>query len=148
MEIKTIQPVKVFHKTVKTNLANIHNYVGTMPAQLMEEADNLGLNVCSPQIWRYLGSDGNPETEFTLQIALPIAEPNNNIDNLAKLDAFKCAAFIHEGSWSEFGKVYERIIGDVMTARLKMSGETREVYHQVDFENEANNVTEIQIGIL
>jgi effector-binding domain-containing protein len=103
--------------------------------------------VCSPQIWRYLGSDGNPETEFTLQIALPIAEPNTNIEGLASLDTFKCGAFIHEGSWSEFGKVYERIIGEVIIAGFRMTCETREIYHRVDFEVETNNVTEIQIGI-
>ncbi len=147
MEQKTIQSQKVYYKTVKTNLRNIQKYVGALPSEIMEKATHLELNICGPQIWRYIGSDGNPETEFTLQVGLPVDGNTDKVEGIGEFEPFKCVTFIHEGSWADFGKAYQRIIGEVMVAGLKMSGETREIYHQVDFENETNNVTEIQIGI-
>jgi effector-binding domain-containing protein len=147
MEHKQIEMQPVFYKTVKTNLKNIGQYVGNMPAQLMEDLAKEGLQPEGPQIWRYIGSDGNIETEFDLQVGIPVSEKREGDERFSEFEPFKCASFIHKGSWSEFGKVYERIIGEVMVAGHKMNGETREIYHNCDFENEQNNVTEIQIGI-
>lgn len=147
MEYKQIENQPVFYKEIKTNLKNIAQFVGIVPAQLMEDLSKEGLQTTGSQIWRYIGGDGNPETEFTLQVGIPVAEAPLNDNRFIEFGSFKCASFVHNGSWSEFAKVYERIIGEVMVAGHKMNGETREIYHTVDFENEQNNITEIQIGI-
>jgi hypothetical protein len=43
-------------------------------ADLYREAAALNLDVTGPLIWQYVGFDPSPGAEFTLHIALPVAE--------------------------------------------------------------------------
>jgi effector-binding domain-containing protein len=54
---------------------------------------------------------------------------------------------LHEGSWMEMPSTYQTLIADLFKFGHSMSGLTREVYLNMDFENPENNNTEIQIGI-
>lgn len=147
MEIKSIKKQKVFGKSFQTTFKDIQNFVAKVPAQIVEEIKKEQLEICGEQIWRYIGADGNPDTRFTLQIAFPIKENGSKHEQVMNFDDFKCFSGMHYGSWKNFGKSYEKIIGELMVAGHKMTGEIREIYHVVDFEDEEKNVTEIQVGI-
>ena len=147
MEIKNIEKTTVLTKTVKTNLRNIGQYVGNGPAKLVEQAQNFGLEICGPQIWEYVDADGNPDTEFTLHINIPIKSNGSEFENQRELEPLKCAMMMHMGSWDNFRVTYEKLVGDIMQGGHKMTGYCREVYHNCDFENPDNCVTEVQMGI-
>ena len=148
MEIKNEKPCLVFYKTVETTLKDIWNYVGTTPAQLMEEAAKLDLEVTGPQVWNYIGGDGNPDTRFQLEICIPVKEDTlNDPSRLKALKPFKCAVTTHKGKWDEFKNVYEKLIGEIYQSGNTLGDTCREIYINCDFENPENNITEVQIGI-
>jgi len=105
-----------------------------------------GFECSGPQIWVYNGADGNPSTDFELLVGFPVANEAMDVD-ITALEEFNCVTLIHEGAWHKLSESYHKIIVEVTQQGMQMTGECREVYHQVDFENEKNNVTEIQIGI-
>lgn len=147
MEIKNIEAQEVFCKEFRTTLNEVKNFVAKVPAQLVSEIQKEQLEIAGEQIWRYIGGDGNPDTEFTLQIAFPIKNNQKEHEQINEFQSFKCFVGMHYGSWMNFGKSYEKIMGDLMVAGHQMTGEIREIYHVVDFENEEKNITEIQVGI-
>ncbi len=147
MEIKQIKQTKVFGKEIKTTLKTIGEHVKVLPEEVLENLNEKGFKIEGPQVWIYNGADGNPETEFDLMVGFPVANDKMDV-NITAFDDFKCAIVLHKGDWSKLGDSYCKIIGEVKQTGLKMTGECREVYHQVDFENIENNITEIQIGII
>ncbi|MBI9053556.1 MAG: GyrI-like domain-containing protein [Bacteroidales bacterium] len=146
MEIKQVSQSKVFGKEIKTTLETIGEHVQVLPEQILKELNQKGFSTEGPQVWIYTGADGKPETEFDLLVGFPVANDKMDVD-ITALEDFKCVTTIHRGTWAKFQESYCSIIGELMQNGLQMTGECREVYHNVDFENMDNNVTEIQIGI-
>ncbi len=147
MEIKQVNQTKVFGKEVKTTLKKIGEHVKVLPESILVEMNQRGFKIEGPQVWIYRGSDGNPETEFDLLVGFPVSEKAMD-HKITALDNFKCVTLMHKGDWAKFPESYGKIIGDLHQKGLQMSGECREVYHQVDFENIENNLTEIQVGVI
>lgn len=146
MEIKQVKQTKVFGKEIKTSLKNIYEHVKVLPETIASEMNQKAFKCEGPQIWIYNGADGKPETEFELLVGFPVANDKMDI-NITALEDFKCVTAMHKGDWGKFNESYQKIIGEVMQNGYEMTGECREVYHKVDFENVENNLTEIQIGI-
>ena len=148
MNVKEIEPVTVVYKELKTNLMNIGQYVGNEPDKLMKQVEDANLEVTAPQIWEYIDTDGNRETEFTLRIGIPVGETKEiALTNVKELEKFKCVTMEHKGAWENLKFSYEKLMGEIMQNGYKITNYCREVYHHCDFENAENNVTEIQVGI-
>lgn len=146
MEIINVNQTKVFGKSVRTSLKTIGEHVKVLPESILVEMNPKGFKPEGPQVWIYLGADGNPDTEFDLLVGFPVSERALD-ENIVALKNFKCVSAIHKGDWASFSETYCKIIEELMQKGLQMTGECREIYHQVDFENVENNITEIQIGI-
>ena len=146
MDIKQVKQTKVFGKEIKTTLKLIGEHVKVLPETILSELNQKGFSSEGPQVWIYNGADGNPNTEFDLLVGFPVASDKMDV-NITALEEFKCATIIHKGDWGKFGETYCKIIEDITKQGYQMTGENREVYHQVDFENSENNITEVQIGI-
>lgn len=146
MEIKNVTQISLFGKTVKTSLKTIWNHVQVLPQEIMNTMQEVHVNAIGPQIWIYQGADGNPDTIFDLKVGFPVNKQDDS-EEISVLPEFKCATIIHKGDWSKFSETYCQIVGEVLKNGCQMTGECREVYHTVDFENTENNITEIQIGI-
>jgi effector-binding domain-containing protein len=147
MEIKEISSMNVFYKTFQTSLLEMSKYVLTTPTEMYNEAQKNDLKIIGPQVWIYQGMDGNPNTRFTLEIALPVIKPIKNNLQIKELPAFKCAAIIHKGDWGNLKNSYEKIISEIYNSGNSMSNFCREVYTIVESPDSENNITEIQIGI-
>jgi effector-binding domain-containing protein len=149
MEIKCIQPVLVCGVKVRTSLQTIMQYVGDMPEKLMNEIASQGINPVCSQIWKYTGCDGNPETVFDLMICIPVdkqGEDRNGFEFLT-LETFTCATHLHKGSWSEIAAAYCQLMGEITANGSKITGASREVYLNCDFEDPSSCLTEIQLEI-
>ena len=149
METQKIKKTLVAAHTFTTSLSKINEAVGIKPNQIMEELSKQSILAKAPQIWNYIGCDGQMDTEFTLQICIPVAEKGQNTDfiSFSELSEYPCITHMHNGPWSEFARVYENLFANIVKAGHKPTGNCREVYHHCDFEDQAKCVTEIQVEI-
>lgn len=149
MEKKTIEKQTVLMYSMTTTLANIMTDPGEIPMEIMTKAQELGLEVAGPQTWQYVGADGKPETKFQLDICLPVKEAKNDAGKFRfeELPPITCVSDIHKGSWSKLGNTYERMFGEITRKGIQPANICREVYHQYDMENDAGNITEVQVAI-
>lgn len=72
MEIRTQPPMKVLFSSHRTTIPQLNNFVGTIAKELYAEASASNALIYGPQYWIYHGMDGNMDTVFTLEIALPV----------------------------------------------------------------------------
>ena len=151
MQIKNIQPIHVLYYETETSLHALSEYVRVVAQRLYKEAIQNDLEVTGPIYWIYEGADGNPATIFKLTIALPItpAAPVSGSEFQQKvLEPFQCISQELQGDWSGLGKVYGDIFGKIGAENSIPSGQNREIYINMDFQNPAGNITEVQVGIL
>ncbi|WAC11119.1 GyrI-like domain-containing protein [Dyadobacter pollutisoli] len=151
MQLKTIQPIHVLYFETQTSFNEISEHIRHVAHALYRDAVKNDLEITGPVYWIYNGADGNPETVFTLTIALPVSpkpELANSEFRTKYLEKFECATDQLYGGWDGFREVYGQLIPAILSNNLTMSGENREIYINLDFENPDRNTTEIQIGIL
>ncbi|WP_031529461.1 hypothetical protein [Dyadobacter crusticola] len=151
MEIKNIQSLYVHYYETQTSLATLSEYVRVVAKRLYKDAIKNDFEITGPVYWIYEGADGNPETVFKLTIALPItpAAPVTGSEFRQKnLEPFQCISKQLQGEWSVLGAVYGELFSWIGSENKIPSGQNREIYINMDFENPAANITEVQVGIL
>lgn len=149
MEIKTHPPVTVLFSTHQTSLNTLHQYVGIVLKDLLAEAASLQALISGPVYWVYHGADGKPDTQFTLEIALPVQGVTTSQKfGVKQLPAFKALVHEHVGAWEELPSVYGQLLKHIDDRKIPMNDECREIYVNIDFQNPANNITTVQMGIL
>jgi effector-binding domain-containing protein len=148
MEIKTHPPMTVLYSTHQTTIKQLDQFVGNAVKELYAEAVHNDVLISGPAYWIYHGMDGNPDTVFTLEIALPIqGKVNDSRFATKELASFKAACHVHENGWTKIPATYTQIMQFIAMNNLQMTGECREIYSNIDFENPENNLTEIQVGV-
>ncbi|HOU69726.1 MAG TPA: GyrI-like domain-containing protein [Paludibacteraceae bacterium] len=147
MEIKQVDKTKVIKFATRATLKDLNQYTGVMPARLTEAAQKLGIATGEPQIWQYTGSDGNLDTEFSLEICIPIrsftGDPSPFVFD--ELPSLRCISQLHKGPWMELGKTYQDIMEELLKKTIDFKPITREIYINCDFENQQNCITEVQV---
>jgi effector-binding domain-containing protein len=151
MELKKIYPMQVLSFETQTTLNELPEYVRVVAHKMYRVAVEQELEITGPVYWIYKGMDGNPETRFLLTIALPVSFKQGDLNgpefNLKRLEGFNCASVDHLGPWDKLGETYGAIIPEVLSRGLTLSGQNREIYLNIDFDNPEANITEVQIGI-
>jgi effector-binding domain-containing protein len=148
MIIKTHPPLTVLYSSHQTTIQQLHQFVGTVMKDLYLEAVSKTL-VTGPVYWIYHGMDGKPDSLFTLQIALPVKsgfQPSKF--QVTELPSFKTLSHIHDGPWEQLSATYAEMMRHIETNKIPLKDESRELYLNIDFQNSANNITEVQIGII
>lgn len=149
MEIKTHPTVTVLYGSFRTTLNTLHQYIGTTIKDLQVEAVNQQVLVSGPVYWIYRGADGKPDTEFTLEIALPIqGKIVSDKFKVKELPAFKALVHEHLGTWDGLAGVYGQLFKYIDDRRIPINDECREIYVNIDFENPENNITSVQMGLV
>ncbi|KQS32639.1 hypothetical protein [Dyadobacter sp. Leaf189] len=151
MQLKTIYPLHVLYFETETSLNALAEFVRVVARRLYSDAVQNDLEITGPVFWIYEGADGNPETVFKLTIALPVSPSAPLTDSefrLKLLEPFQCISHELQGEWSGLGSVYGQIFSELGTKNKIPSGQNREIYIHMDFENPAGNITEVQVGIL
>jgi len=138
----------VLYSTHRITLKDLNTLVGTVLKDLYKEAISNDVFVSGPCYWIYYGMDGQPDTVFTLDIAIPIQGSLNSARFASKeLPAFKSVSHVHEKDWSTLSDCYGQIMQFVSSNQVEMTGECREIYWNIDFEHPENNLTEVQVGV-
>lgn len=149
MEKKIVKSTSVLCFSIGTSLKNMMADTGNLPIELAEKALELGLEIAGPQVWVYDGADGNLNTRFELTIAIPVNKTGGDPGKFrfAEFPEINCISEIHRGPWAKLGETYQKLTAPIAQQRLTFTGISREVYHVVDFENQENCITEIQIEV-
>ena len=147
MKIKTHPPVTVLYSSHRTTLKELKQ-LQPVVKDLYTEAANNAL-ISGPLYWIYHGADGKPDTEFTLEIAIPIQGQYSSSKFLTKqLTPFKAVTCLYEGSYDQIYAGYSEILQYIDAHKIPINEESRELYLNVDFQQPENCVTEIQVGAL
>ena len=149
MLIRTHPYMTVLYNTRQATLNDLPYLSGTVARDLYRYVADLDLLVCGPQYWFYYGVDGRPETKFTLEVALPIQGkiPTAVLPYFKRIPAFRCLSSRYQGPWEGIAQEYQRMLQHISDNQLKMSGIYAESFLHIDFDDPANQITEIQIGI-
>ena len=150
MLIRVHPPMTVLYNSRQASMAELPDLSGTVIRDLYKYVADLDLLVCGPQYWFYYGVDGRPETRFTVEIALPVQGriPTSLLAYFKQTPAFKCLCHRHEGSWEGLPGTYNKMMEHISSNGLKMNGIYAESFLHIDLDDPANQVTEIQIGVL
>jgi effector-binding domain-containing protein len=96
----------------------------------------------------YHGMDGQPDTLFTLEIAIPVRKAfHSSKFNIKELDFFKAITFPHEGPWEQLPGSHAQIMERLAEHHIPVTNECREVFLNINFNEPEKNITEIQIGV-
>ncbi|PWJ59829.1 effector-binding domain-containing protein [Dyadobacter jejuensis] len=152
MKIEQSPELSVICFETQTSLSTLGPFVRHKARELYKVAADTGLEVLGPIYWIYQGADGLPDTPFQLTIALPIAPTSSPWQSetftLKVLPAFRYVSQRHQGPWELLGQTYGELIGYLQQQGLQMSGENRELYLRMNFEQPAHHLTEVQVGVL
>jgi len=147
MEIKTHPPVKILSSRNRTTLQQLGQF-GPVMQEMYEEIISKKVFISGPLCWIYHGLDGKPDTEFTLEIAIPV-EGNIQSDKFTvrELAPFKALVHTHDGPFEQLPDSYKMIMRYVDENKIPILDESREVYLNIDFKRPQYNITQIQVGI-
>ncbi len=149
MEIKKTNSFSVLSFKKQVKLSDLQEYVRIKARELYVDAIHNNLEVMGPVYWVYYGMNGDANTPFTLEIALPVHKLNGYKGDfdINSLGAFKYVSLTHNGEWQKLPSAYATLFGDLKSQGYAPSGESREVYIHIDFSHPENNITEVQVGI-
>jgi effector-binding domain-containing protein len=149
MLIRTHPYMTVLYSTRQATLSDLPSFAGTVVRDLYHYVADLDLLVCGPQYWFYYGVDGKPQTRFTLEVALPVQGkiPTAVLPYFKRIPAFRCLSSRYEGPWEGIAAEYQRMLAYISDNDLKMNGIYAESFLHIDFDDPANQITEIQIGL-
>jgi putative intracellular protease/amidase/effector-binding domain-containing protein len=148
-KIESLPPFHFFYRSYRTNIAGLATLARTEAQELYRQAVAAGLELAGAPQWHYYDFNGDPDSDFTLEIGIPVAAPGAAPEPYAckTLPAFRCVSMQHSGSWETISATYEKLFAGIWMAGLKTSGHNREYYIQYDPDQCAVNNTLIQIGL-
>jgi len=160
MLICTHPYMTVLYSTREATLHDLPKFSGTVVKDLYQYVADLDLLVCGPQYWFYHGVDGKPTVagglpqilgaqKFTLEVLIPVQGkiPTAVLPFFKRLPAFRCLSSRYEGPWEGIGAEYQRMLQYISDNGLKLNGIYAESFLHIDFDDPANQITEILIGI-
>ncbi len=148
MELKLIKPISFYTFSAKVDFMEMMQYVRVMAQNLYGSAIDNKLEITGPLYWIYNGMV-DMESKFDLDICLPVthSETESKEFKIKTRTEFKCVSAIHTGTWFGLKNTYDKLSHFMEEKGYQPSGENREIYINMDFDEEDNNITEVQIGI-
>ncbi len=149
MYVKTHPPVTVLYSQHQTTLSQLSQYIGTVVKDLCAEAVQQNALISGAPLWIYHGMDGKPDTVFTLTIAIPVQgqfQPSRFA--IKQLPAFRAVTHTHEGTWDTLAETYQEVMHHIDANKIPMTEECREVYLNIDFQQQQYNVVQVQMGVI
>jgi effector-binding domain-containing protein len=152
-QFKQIPPIPVIARRDRLTIPQISAHSGPAIQSLIETLNRLGVSPAGgAMIYVYHGCNGDPAIEFDLEICLPVdaglaARVKPPIE-LKSTSPFQCMAVDYVGPMSGIGRAWMELVQAVRAAGRQPTEQSREIYKKwVGFDS-AENVTELQQGIV
>jgi effector-binding domain-containing protein len=149
MQITEILPANFLYHREETKITDLEKFL-PYGQELFAESVRHQFPITGPVHWHYYNFNGEPANSFFLDVCLPIGMIPAEYDgkfHIKRTEAFVSLYEIHFGSWSTIPQTYQTMSAFISEKGLKPTGNNREVYINVDFNNPEANQTIIQIGI-
>lgn len=149
MKVREVKPINFLFFRTETKVSELEKFL-PVAQELFREAVKYNLAITGPIHWHYFDFEGDVNKSFTLEIALPVGETQEEYDgkfHFKRTASFKCVSAVHEGSWLDMPRSYGRMMEFINQNNFTPLARNREIYVNVDFKHAEANVTEIQIGI-
>lgn len=150
MNTKNVAPKKYFFYSEKTTLRELNDVANKEVKPIMEAVEELGLQPVGPMEFIYFDCTEEMDKEFTLEIAIPVADQKPYSGGkyaFKEAEEFKCISQTHHGDLAKLPEVYDTMFKKISADNVKVTNEIREVYKHYEVNSSANNVTEIQVGL-
>lgn len=154
MLIHTADPITVVSVQMTATLNTLTNVVGNTPQQLYSEFEAQDIPPAGPMLFVYRGMDGDPDSPFELEVALPIDQSTAagkaySGERVVKtLTPFDYVEKTYVGAMENMGKDgYEPLFIAMAKSGIESNGEAREIYVNWAGPESPENRTDIQIGV-
>jgi len=148
--VKEVPSTVFLASTHTTTIPQLEGLASKITAQLFAAADQSGLTLAGPMEFHYYGIDGDPQKEFKLVIALPLASRPEFAPppfSILETKPFSCASLDYVGAMAGIRSGYMQLMEGMGQQNLRMTSECREVYKHWIGPDSSENVTELQYGI-
>src|SRR5688500_100519 len=101
MQVKAIKPISFLFFRKETRISELAKFI-PVGQELFREAVLYKLPITGPVHWHYYGFQGDESKFFTLEIALPVGDVEEDYDgkfHFKRTESFKCVSYVHEGNW-------------------------------------------------
>lgn len=143
MELHITPPLAVLSCRRRLRLPEIGLHAPRVYADLHARARSRGFAADGPPVFVARDMPTDAQTLFDMDFCLPVKG-----GDLPLLPPLRCARAIHEGPLAGlFVRGYQPLLQAIALAGLRMSGESREVYHAWHGPESPDNRIEIQIGL-
>lgn len=149
MEAKIMKPISALTAEFTVSLGKYPADSDKIIARMYETAAKNDLSILGPLYWNHLECNGQPDTPYTLQIALPVA-PSQQYKGefpLVMLPEIQYTGTFHHGNLENYGETYEKFIGDIFKAGWKTTNNYRELYLNYDVTDPSNHLVYIMAEI-
>jgi len=147
---KTTEAVPVVSLTVKATLKTIMDDIGNLPDEIMQDCQQQEIEIMGPFIFEYRGADGNPETQFDLEMALPVKE-GLNYQGKYKYKTLAPIECVEQRFTGPLSQLEEKGYGPLMNAMQEqgfaIKDTCREVYTKWVEPESPENIIELQMAI-
>jgi len=150
MQIKTQPALNFLYARFETTIPHMMEKAAPLVPQLLQEILDHQLQLCGPVYWNYFGFSGDESQPFTLEVAIPVAQPKQTYAgkfSFRRCAPFRCVEATHEGRWDRIPETYGKMMAFIGQNQLMPTLENREMYVNVDFEFLEANTTVIRMGI-
>ena len=152
ISVRTIPAVPVLFRRDRLTIPQVPAHAGPAIDSLMATLRRAEVRPAGPVVFVYYGIEADPTQEFDLDICVPL--PAEAVISAAApiacktLPAFACMCADYVGSMHGIANAWRQVADAWRASGRKASGESREVYKRwIDFDS-AENVTELQKGIV
>jgi effector-binding domain-containing protein len=150
MEKKNVPAKNYLVFNTRTTLNKIMEVADQEVGKLYATLEQNQIKQAGPLEFIYFDCTSDIEKEFELEIAMPVENSLKVVPqgySLKNHESFPCVSHIHKGDITQLYEVYDKLFTELWDNSIKPTNQIREVYAVYKSKTDAENVTEIQIGI-
>ncbi|GGY19867.1 hypothetical protein GCM10011289_24160 [Paludibacterium paludis] len=151
MHQKVVEPLTVLYAAQELTIPEIGSHAEKLCAALLAEAQKQRLSIAGPWVFVYHKLPANGTDRCLAEFCLPVDGPETGSDSafaVKTLNRFACAASEYRGSLAGlFEHGYQPLVNDITGAGLRVTGESREIYHAWAAPDSPDNRVELQFGV-
>lgn len=143
------QPMRYLFKQSKTTLATMGPFIESFNEAIMAGVKAGKLSPDGPPVFVYEGADGNPDTQFTLKVGVPVREDQKPLDGfeIVELPKYESVSSVYCGSMAGMGEAYGKLFGELMELGYEPVGTSRETYLHWEGMDSENDITLLSVEV-